>query len=157
MRQELATQTTNRQFVLEMRRCPQPIVALLHGPVCGAGFALALASDIRIAAADARMNCAFVNAGLGGCDIGVSNFLPRMLGASVAAELILTGRFIDPARALALGLIAGVEADKAALDAAGRTITDDLLKVSLIALRLSKEALRFAFDAGSLEAVRCRN
>jgi enoyl-CoA hydratase len=153
VRKELAVQTMNRQFILDMRRCPQPIVALLHGPVCGAGFALALACDIRIAAADARMNCAFVNVGLGGCDIGVSYFLPRLLGASIAAELILTGRFIDAERARAVGLVASVEADGTALEAAGWAMTNDLLKVSPIALRLSKEALRFALDAGSIEAV----
>lgn len=153
VRKELAIQAVNRQFILEMRRCPQPIVALVHGVACGAGFALALASDIRIAARNARMNCAFIGVGLGGCDIGVSYFLPRLIGASVAAELILTGRFLGAERAMTLGLFSSLVDDADALGEACKAITDDLLRVSPIALRLSKQALRFAIDAPSLDAV----
>lgn len=153
VRAELEIQRVNREFILEMRRCPQPIVALLHGAVCGAGFALALAADIRLATADTRMNCAFVNVGLGGCDIGVSYLLPRLIGASVAAELILTGDFIHSDRALNLGLVSQIAADVEALEEAGAAYTKRLLKVAPIALRLSKEALRHAIDAPSIDAV----
>ncbi len=152
VRVEFAIQQANREFILEMRRCPQPIIAELHGAVCGAGFALALAADIRIAARNARMNCAFVNVGLGGCDIGVSYLLPRLVGASVASLLILTGEFIEAERAHALGLVSRLVEDADGLDAAGRAIADSLLKVAPIALRLSKEALRHAIDATSIEA-----
>ena len=75
---------------LKMRRCPQPIISLVHGPACGGGFAFALASDIRIAGQSARMNAAFIRLGLSACDIGVSYFLPRMIGSSAAAEFMLT-------------------------------------------------------------------
>lgn len=153
VRGELAIQRINREFIIEMRRCPQPIVALLHGAVCGAGFALALAADIRVAAADTRMNCAFVHVGLGGCDIGVSYFLPRLIGASVAAELILTGDFIDADRAHRLGLIAQIAADTDALEDVGAAWAARLLRVAPTALRLSKDALRHAIDAPSLDAV----
>lgn len=153
VRAELSIQSANREFILEMRRCPQPIIAQLHGAVCGAGFALALAADIRIAASGARMNCAFVNVGLGGCDIGVSYLLPRLVGVSVASLLILTGEFIDAERAYALGLLSRLVEDADGLDEAGRTMADCLLKVAPIALRLSKEALRHAVDATSIEAV----
>lgn len=152
VRAEFAIQRMNREFILEMRRCPQPIIAQLHGAVCGAGFALALAADIRIAARNTRMNCAFVNVGLGGCDIGVSYLLPRLVGASVASLLILTGEFIDADRAHALGLVSRLVEDADGLDAAGRAMADSLLKVAPIALRLSKEALRHAIDATSIEA-----
>lgn len=87
-------------IVLLMRRCPQPIIALVQGAASGGGFALALAADIRIAAKSARMNCAFIRLGLGGCDIGTSYFLPRLVGVSIASELILTGRFIGAERRL---------------------------------------------------------
>lgn len=152
VRAEFAIQRANREFILEMRRCPQPIIAQLHGAVCGAGFALALAADIRIAARNARMNCAFVNVGLGGCDIGVSYLLPRLVGASVASLLILTGEFIEAERAHALGLVSRLVENADGLDAAGRAMADSLLKVAPIALRLSKEALRHAIDATSIEA-----
>ena len=60
------------EIYLAMRRCPQPVISLLHGAACGGGFSLAMASDIRIAADTARMNCAYIRVGLGGCDMGSS-------------------------------------------------------------------------------------
>jgi enoyl-CoA hydratase/carnithine racemase len=134
-----------------MRRCPQPILALIQGAAAGGGFALALASDIRIATKSARMNCAFIKLGLGGCDIGTSYFLPRLVGVSVASELILTGRFIGAERALAVGLVSDV-VDEDALDAAAEPYIEAMLTASPIGLRLSKECLNMSVDAGSLEA-----
>ena len=94
-----------------MRRCPQPIIACVHGAAAGGGFALALASDVRIAGESARMNAAFIKIGLSACDVGVSYFLPRLIGASIASELMLTGRFIEAERALATGLVSAVVPD----------------------------------------------
>ena len=82
-----------------MRRAPQVFISAVHGPACGGGFALALASDVRIAGESARMNAAFIRIGLSACDVGVSYFLPRLVGVSVASELLLTGRFIHAPRA----------------------------------------------------------
>jgi len=65
----LTSQRRISEIVMRMRRCPQPIVSLVHGPACGGGFALALASDIRIAGTSARMNAAFIRIGLSACDI----------------------------------------------------------------------------------------
>jgi enoyl-CoA hydratase/carnithine racemase len=139
-------------IVLLMRRCPQPIVALVRGAACGGGFALALAADIRIAGRSARMNCAFIRLGLGGCDIGTSYFLPRLVGVSVASELILTGRFIEAERALMVGLVSAiVEDDK--LEAAAAPYVEAMLAASPLGLRLSKECLNMSVDAGSIESV----
>lgn len=149
---ELAIQQGNRDFIVAMRACPQPVISLLQGSVCGAGFGLALASDLRVASRSARMNCAFVQIGLGGCDIGVSYFLPRLAGASIAAELILTGSFIDADRAAGLGLVNRVAESDAELAATAQPLIDAMLALSPLALRLSKDALRHAIDAGSLEA-----
>lgn len=136
---------------VRMRRCPQPIVSLVHGAACGGGLAFALASDIRIAGASARMNAAFIRIGLSSCDMGVSYFLPRLVGASLAAELMLTGRFIDATRALATGLVSQVVADDA-LEAAGQALVDEMLGTSPMGLRMTKEGLARAIDASSLEA-----
>lgn len=147
----LAEQRKIAEIYLAMRRCPQPIVSLLSGAACGGGFSLALASDIRIADSTAKMNCAYIRIGLGGCDMGSSYFLPRLVGASLASELILTGKFIDAERALSLGLVSQVVAP-GQLEAA---IEDDLhmmLTNSPLGLRLSKEALNVNIDIGSLEA-----
>jgi enoyl-CoA hydratase/carnithine racemase len=136
---------------IKMRRCPQPILSLIHGPACGGGFAFALASDIRIAGESARMNAAFIRIGLSACDIGVSYFLPRMVGSSVAAEYMLTGRFIDAERAYQLGLVSRVvPEDQLAAEAQG--LVDDMLHATPLGLRLTKEALNHAIDAQGLEA-----
>ncbi|MFZ4603742.1 MAG: enoyl-CoA hydratase/isomerase family protein [Caulobacterales bacterium] len=136
---------------IKMRRCPQPIIALVHGAAAGGGFAFALASDIRIAGESARMNAAFIRLGLSSCDMGVSYFLPRAVGASVAADLMLTGRFINAARALATGLVSEVAVD-ADLERVAQGYVDDMLAASPMGLRMTKEGLAFAIDAPSLEA-----
>jgi enoyl-CoA hydratase/carnithine racemase len=136
---------------IKMRRCPQPIVALVHGAACGGGFAFALASDIRIAGESARMNAAFIKLGLSACDMGVSYFLPRLVGVSVASELMLTGRFIHADRALRTGLVSEVVPD-GELDAAARPYVDEMLAATAIGLRLTKEGLNMAIDATSLQA-----
>lgn len=140
------------ELALLMRRAPQPIIACVHGAASGGGFALALAADVRLAGASARMNAAFIRIGLSACDVGVSYFLPRYVGASVAAELLLTGRFIDAERARSLGLVSAVVPDDA-LEAEARKLVDEMLATSPLGLRLTKECLQASLDAGSLDAV----
>jgi len=139
-------------IVMLMRKCPQPIIALVQGAASGGGFALALAADIRIAGRSARMNCAFIRLGLGGCDIGTSYFLPRLVGVSIASELILTGRFIHAERALLVGLVSEIVEDDQLANAAAPYI-EAMLAASPLGLRLSKECLNMSVDAASLEAV----
>ena len=150
--ESLDSQRRIADIVMLMRRAPQPIIALVQGAAAGGGFALALAADIRIAAKNARMNCAFIKLGLGGCDIGTSYFLPRLVGVSIASELILTGRFIGAERALAIGLVSDVAAEDG-LDAAAEPYVDAMMTASPVGLRLSKDCLNMAVDAGSIEQV----
>ncbi len=138
--------------ILRMRRVPQPIVACVHGAATGGGFSVALGADVRIAGASASMNCAYIRVGLGGCDAGSSYFLPRIVGASNAAELILTGNFIDAARAERIGLVSRVVPD-AELESAGRALAKDIVRNAPLGVRLTKECLNVSIDAGSLEAV----
>lgn len=140
------------EIVLAMRRCPQPIIACVDGAASGGGFALALASDIRIATPRTRMNAAFIRIGLSACDIGVSYFLPRMVGSSVAAEYMLTGRFIDADRAYQLGLVSRV-VEPEACEREAASFAADMLHATPLGLRLTKEALNHAIDAQGLEAV----
>lgn len=139
------------EIVMRMRRAPQPIISLVHGPACGGGFGIALASDIRIAGSSARMNAAFIRLGLSACDIGVSYFLPRLVGSSIAAELLLTGAFIDADRALQVGLVSAVVPD-ANLAIAVEAYIEQMLTASPLGLQLTKEALRMSIDSPSLEA-----
>ena len=136
---------------VRMRRCPQPIVSIVQGAACGGGFAFMLASDIRIAGDTARMNAAFIRIGLSACDMGTSYFLPRLVGTSLASELMLTGRFLDAKRALSTGLVSQVVPEKQ-LAAAAQVYVDEMLTTSPMGLRLTKEGLTMAIDAGSLEA-----
>lgn len=138
-------------LVVKMRRIPQPIIALVHGAASGGGFALALAADIRIAGDSARMNCAFIRLGLTSCDMGLSWFLPRLVGVAVASELMLTGRFIDAARAHAVGLVNDVVPD-AALEEAAQSYVAEMLATAPLGLRLTKDGLNAGLMATSVEA-----
>ncbi len=141
-----------RDIMLAMRRCPQPIIGVVQGAASGGGFALALACDIRLVTPDARMNAAFIGLGLSACDVGVSYFLPRMVGASVAAEYLLTGRFMDAQRAVSTGLASRVAPlDELLVEA--DAMAADMLRATPLGLRLTKDALGFAIDAPSMEAV----
>ncbi|MBT3898465.1 MAG: enoyl-CoA hydratase/isomerase family protein, partial [Gammaproteobacteria bacterium] len=124
------------EVYIRMRRCPQPIISLIQGPACGGGFAFALASDIRIAGESARMNAAFIRIGLSACDMGASYFLPRLIGTSIASELMLTGRFIDAQRALRTNLVSEVVPD-AELQNAAQSYINDMLTTSPMGLRLT--------------------
>ena len=134
-----------------MRSCPQPVIGLGHGPACGGGFSLLLACDVRIGTPSLRMNAAYIKIGLGGADIGSSYLLPRLVGLSVAAELLLTGRFINAERALAINLLSQLVAVERLLEA-GLELADEMLATAPMGLRLTKDALNLAIDAPSLEA-----
>ena len=143
----MAMQRRFSRVTLAMRRCPQPIVGLLHGATVGAGFAYALATDIRLAGQSFRANCAFIKIGFSGGDCGSSYLLPKAVGSSVARELLLTGRFIDADRALRVGLVSEVVADDD-LEAAGEGLVADLLATAPLGLRLTKELCN-AEEAGN--------
>ena len=149
--ESLTGQRKISEIVMAMRRCPQPIIACVDGAASGGGFALALASDVRIATPTLKMNAAFIRIGLSACDIGVSYFLPRMVGSSVAAEYMLTGRFLGSERAYQLGLISRI-VEPEALEAEARAFAKDMLHATPLGLRLTKEALNHAIDANGLEA-----
>lgn len=133
----------------QMRACPQPIVGLGHGAACGAGFSLLLASDVRFGTPDLKMNAAYIKVGLGGCDLGCSYFLPRLVGASVASEYMLTGRFMSSEKALACGLLSQVVSPEDLL-ATGMELAEEMIANAPMGLRLTKEAINRNLDARSL-------
>jgi enoyl-CoA hydratase/carnithine racemase len=148
---QMAMQKLYSGVVRAMRACPQPIVALVHGAACGGGLSLALASDVRYAAPNARMNAAYIRVGLGGCDMGAGYLLPRLVGVSNASEFLLTGRFIDAERALRVGLVSEIVAPDKLLEA-GLALAEDMLKTAPMGLRMTKDALNLEIDAPSLDA-----
>ena len=92
------------ELVRAMRALHKPIVAALNGQAAGAGAALALAADLRIAAEQARIAFLFVKVGLAGADMGVAWLLPRLVGLGRASQLLMTGEFTDASEAQRIGL-----------------------------------------------------
>jgi enoyl-CoA hydratase/carnithine racemase len=90
-------------LVRAMRACPQPIVAAVEGVCAGAGAILAMASDLRLAAPNARTAFLFARVGLSGADMGACAILPRIVGHGRAAELLFTGRSMSAEEGLAWG------------------------------------------------------
>jgi enoyl-CoA hydratase len=150
--QGLRLQRRLSEVIVRMRRCPQPVLGLIQGAACGGGFALALACDVRFAAPNARMNVAMAKIGLTGCDMGISYFLPRAVGPAVAAELMYTGRFIKADRALRVGLVNDVVPEEELMETA-KTLAHEMLDMSPVGLRLSKDGLSMAQEVNSLAAV----
>jgi enoyl-CoA hydratase len=146
-----ATQTQIVALVPRLRSLPQPVIAAVNGPAAGGGLALALACDIRVAAASARFNVAFVRLGISGCDIGVSWMLPRLIGASRAWELMLTGRIIDAEEADRIGLVLRVVPDDDLLDAVLETARL-IAANSPWGIRMTKEVMWSQLEVGSLQA-----
>lgn len=145
----LVVQQSIAKLVPTMRGMRQPIIAAVNGAASGGGLALALASDIRVCAPTARFNVAFVRIGLSGCDIGVSWLLPRLIGASRAYQMMLTGRFVDADEAERIGLVTTVADDVlgAAFDQA-----DLLLANSPFGVHMTKEVMWSQLEIGSLQA-----
>jgi enoyl-CoA hydratase/carnithine racemase len=155
----LAGQKAIRDIMIAMRECPQPIVSIVNGAAAGGGLGIALASDIRVCTPQARFNAAFIKLGVSGCDMGSSYFLPRMVGASVAAEMLLTGRFLHADRALALGLVSMV-GPLPEIEAEAERLVDEMMTIAPLALRLTKDAMNHNIDAQGLRqaiAVEDRN
>jgi enoyl-CoA hydratase len=134
-----------------MRRVRKPIIAAVNGPAAGGGFAFALASDIRVAAQSAKFNVAFVRIGLSGCDVGVSYLLPRLIGASKAFELMLTGRFVLADEAERIGLVSRVVPDGEAVNAA-LEIADRVAANSPFGVWMTKEVMWANLETGSMQA-----
>ncbi|MET4431845.1 enoyl-CoA hydratase-related protein [Mycolicibacterium sp. 624] len=138
------------ELTTKLSRLRQPVIAAVNGPAYGGGFALALASDIRIASESARFCTQFIKLGLGGCDIGVSYTLPRIVGAGQAFDLILTARTVDAAEALALGLVSRLSAGSVVEDALA--LAETLCGYGKFGVESTKQVLWANLEAPSLDA-----
>ena len=130
-----------------LHELPKPTIAMINGPAAGAGLALALACDLRIAGTSARLVTAFVKVGFSG-DFGGSYFLTRLVGTARARELYFTGRPVEANEALSLGLVNRVVPDEE-LAAVTMELARSLAHGPSIALSLMKRNLNFA-ESGSL-------
>lgn len=133
------------RWVLAVRRCEKPVIAAVNGPAVGAGFGLALAADLRLVAEGATMTAGYVRRGLSP-DAGVTYFLPRLVGASRAADIVYTGRDVASDEALAIGLASAVLPADGFLDAVTAYATR-LAAASPTAVALTKRLLGQSPDA----------
>jgi enoyl-CoA hydratase/carnithine racemase len=127
-------------LVKAMISCPQPIVAAIDGVCAGAGAILAMASDLRFGTARASVAFLFVRVGLGGCDMGASSILPRIIGQGRAAELLLTGRSMNGEEARDCGFFTQLsDPEKVLADAT--TVAERFAAGPTKALAMTKRAL----------------
>jgi enoyl-CoA hydratase len=150
-RDRLGNQEHMSTLVLGVRALPQPVIAAVNGPAAGFGMALALGSDIRLAAREAVFRVAFINIGVSNCDMGTSWLLPRLIGASRAHELMLTGRRVDAHEALSIGLVADVvDSDRLA----GRAVeaAEQIASLAPWGVRLTKRGMWAALEIPSEQA-----
>ena len=149
--QGMAVQQYIADLVPHIRSLKVPVIAAINGAAAGGGFAISLASDIRICGRSAKFGTAFVRLGISGCDIGVSWLLPRLIGASRAHELMLTGRVFDSAEADQLGLVVRVVADDQVIDEA-LAIAEQIKSNSPMGTWMTKEVMWSNLEVGSMQA-----
>jgi enoyl-CoA hydratase len=137
-------------LIVTLRRLHQPVIAAVNGAAIGGGLCLALACDIRVAAESAYFRAAGINNGLTASELGLSYLLPRTIGQSRAAEIMLTGRDVDAAEASAIGLVSQVVPDDQLLDSALETAAA-ITRWSRPGVELTKRTLQDSLDASSLE------
>ena len=139
-------------LVLNIRRCRRPVIAALNGTVAGAGAVIATACDFRIAADSAKIAFLFTKVGLSGADMGASWLLPRIVGLGHATELLMTGDFIDAARAQQIGLYHRVVAQDRVV-AEAREFAVKLAHGPSDALAVTKRALEAEADMDFAKAL----
>jgi len=145
---EATTRLRSRMEVSRiLHELPKLTIAMINGPAAGAGLALALACDLRIAGTSARLVTAFVRVGFSG-DFGGSYFLTRLVGTAKARELYFTGRPVEAGEALSLGLVNRVIPDEE-LATVTMELARSLAQGPSIALSLMKRNLNCA-ENGSL-------
>jgi enoyl-CoA hydratase/carnithine racemase len=129
-----------------IRALPQPVIAAVNGPCVGAGLALCLAADIRICSTAASFGNGAILLGLSGAEMGMSYHLPRIVGTSVAADWMLTGRSVTAAEADRRGLVSELLAPDV-LDGRAVELAIAIASLSALGVQLTKRALHANTDA----------
>ena len=137
------------RLVTTIRSMHQPVVAAVNGPAYGGGMCLAMACDLRFAATTATFNATGIVNGLTSTEMAAAWLLPRQVGATVANDLLLTGRVVDAAEALRIGLVSRVVDDvrAEALDTAER-----IAGFSPYGVAMTKDVIWANLEIGSLAA-----
>jgi enoyl-CoA hydratase/carnithine racemase len=134
-----------------LRALPQPVIAAVNGPAVGGGLALCLAADVRMCSASASFGNAAIRIGLSGAEMGMSYHLPRIVGTSIAADWMLTGRTVSAEEAYRRGLVSELVDDDRLLDRA-LELASQIAANSPLGVQMTKRALQVNTDASSLTA-----
>jgi len=134
-----------------MRHLPQPIIAAVNGAAYGGGMCLSLAADIRIASESAVFNATGIVNGLTSTELGASWLLPRLVGAAHSSDILLTGRRVDAAEALRIGLVSRVVAEADILETAFE-MAAAIVAYSPYGVEMTKQVLWANLETGSLDA-----
>jgi len=139
------------QLIPAMRNIPQPIIAAINGPAYGGGMCLTLAADLRIASESAVFNSTGIVRGLTSTELGASWLLPRLIGAAHANDILYTGRRVDAAEALRMGLVSRVVPDDEILDRA-LEIATGMCEYSPYGMQMTKQVIWANLENTSLTA-----
>jgi enoyl-CoA hydratase len=134
-----------------MRSMHQPVIAAVNGDAYGGGMCLTLAAELRFAAEGSRFNATGIVNGLTSTEMGASWLLPRLVGAAHSNDLLLTGRVVDAAEALRMGLVSRVLPDGAVVDAA-LEVAERMARYSAYGLAMTKSTIWANLEVASLAA-----
>ncbi len=137
------------RLVTTIRAVRQPVIAAVNGPAFGGGMCLAMACDLRFASTSASFNATGIVNGLTSTEMAAAWLLPRQIGATHANDLLLTGRVVEAAEALRIGLVSRVADDvvELALETAGH-----MSGFSPYGLSMTKDVIWANLEIGSLAA-----
>ena len=134
-----------------MRSLHQPVIAAVNGDAYGGGMCLSLAAELRFAAEDARFNATGIVNGLTSTEMGASWLLPRLVGAAHSNDLLLTGRVVDAAEALRMGLVSRVLPTDRVLEEAVE-VAARMARYSAYGLAMTKSTVWANLEVPSLAA-----
>ncbi len=137
------------QLIPIMRHIPQPIIAAVNGAAYGGGMCLSLGADVRIASESAVFNATGIVNGLTSTELGASWLLPRLVGAAHSNDMLLTGRRIDAAEALRMGLVSRVVPDDQILECA-LDIAEGMCQFSPYGVQMTKQVIWANLENSSL-------
>lgn len=138
-------------MIRRLRALDQVVIAAVNGAAVGAGFALSLAADIRVASREASFHVGAVRIGLTAGECGISYHLPRLIGASRAFEVMLSGRPIGADEAARIGLISGELVEREALLPQALEMAAGVLRNSPYATHHTRRVMWANLEAGSLD------
>ncbi|HEX3899646.1 MAG TPA: enoyl-CoA hydratase/isomerase family protein [Mycobacteriales bacterium] len=151
LRRRLGRQREIAALAQRLHHLRVPVIAAVNGAAAGGGLSLVLASDVRIASSSAIFAASFIRAGYSGCDIGTSWLLPRIVGTGRAHELMLTGRRLDAAEALRIGLVTDVVPDESLLEVA-RAKAAEIQRNPPLSVELTKQGMWLALESPGFDA-----